>query len=57
VDLFRIAPSNRRSFVGICRKFLSRPQIQGVDVLAVLLYVQRDACDTTKIERKKIQLE
>ena len=48
-DLFRIAPSSHRSFVGIYRKSLSHLRIQEVDVLAVLLYVQRDACDTAKI--------
>lgn len=49
MDLSRRAPSSRHSSGGICHRFLSRLPTREADGLAVLLYVQRDACcDTAK---------
>lgn len=55
MDLFRIALSNRRSFVETCHKSLLRLLTRGVDGLAVLLYVQRDAYFDTAMKMSSIR--
>lgn len=49
MDLSRKALLSRRFSVGIYHRFLSRLPTREADGLAVLLYVQRDACCDTEM--------